>query len=158
MTSRGTYVAATMATHTFFEYDKDFNLIRTLPTGPMLGRVPLRNGNFLQQHERAMKSIELNPAGEVVWQVSIDDIQSQLDQMAPGRGKIKAIQTCERLSNGNTVIFTRFRDASIPQAIEVTPDKKVVWILQDWKHLGDSVSAQFLDEPGYPEVPGDTNH
>lgn len=158
MTSRGTYIAATMATRTFLEYDKDFNLIWSMPTGPMWGGVPLKNGNFLQQNERDMKSIELNRDGEVVWQVSIDDIQPQLDQLAPGLGKLKATQTCERLANGNTVIFTRFCDASIPQAIEVTPDKQVVWILQDWKHLGDSVSAHFLDEPGYPEVPGDTNH
>ena len=36
--------------------------------------------------------------------------------------------------------------------------KQVVWMLQDWMHLGDATSAQFLDEPGYPEIPGDTNH
>ena len=38
------------------------------------------------------------------------------------------------------------------------PAKQVVWMLQDWIHLGDATSAQFLDEPGYPEVPGATNH
>jgi hypothetical protein len=30
--------------------------------------------------------------------------------------------------------------------------------LQDWIHLGDATSAQFLEEPGYPEVTGGTNH
>ncbi|MVM30886.1 hypothetical protein GO755_12665 [Spirosoma sp. HMF4905] len=158
MTSKGTYVAGTLGSHTFYEYDKNFNLIWTHDPGSMWGGVPLKNGNYLFQRENAMTSVEINRAGEIVWQVSIADIQDQLNKLAPSAGKITATQTCERLSNGNTVLFTRFCDANLPQAIEVTPDKKVVWILQDWKHLGDSVSAQFLDEPGYPEVPGETNH
>ncbi|CAN5209554.1 hypothetical protein BH09BAC4_BH09BAC4_28630 [soil metagenome] len=158
MTSKGTYVAATLGSHTFYEYDKNFNLIWTHDPGSMWGGVPLKNGNYLFQRENATTSVEINRAGEVVWQASVADIQDQLNKLAPNAGKITATQTCERLSNGNTVIFTRFCDAHIPQAIEITPDKKVVWILQDWKHLGDSVSAQFLDEPGYPEVPGETNH
>ncbi|MFD2933839.1 peptidase associated/transthyretin-like domain-containing protein [Spirosoma flavum] len=158
MTSKGTYVAGTLGSHTFYEYDKNFNLIWTHDPGSMWGGVPLKNGNYLFQRENAMTSVEINRAGEIVWQVSIADIQDQLKKLAPNAGTITATQTCERLSNGNTVIFTRFCDASLPQAIEITPDKKVVWILQDWQHLGDSVSAQFLDEPGYPEVPGETNH
>ena len=158
MTNKGTYVAGTLGSHTFYEYDKNFNLIWTHDPGSMWGGVPLKNGNYLFQRENAMTTVEMNRTGEVVWQVSIADIQPQLDALAPNLGKVTATQTCERLSNGNTVMFTRFCNAEIPQAIEITPDKKVVWILQDWKHLGDSVSAQFLDEPGYPEIPGETNH
>jgi hypothetical protein len=157
-TAQGTYVAGTLGSHTFFEYDKDFNLIWTHNPGPMWGGIPLKNGNYLFQRENEMVSVEINKAGEIVWQVSIAEIQDQLDELAPNLGKVTATQTCERLSNGNTVVFTRFCNAEIPQAIEITPDKKVVWILQDWKNLGDGVSAQFLDEPGYPEIPGDTNH
>lgn len=158
MTNKGTYVAGTLGSHTFYEYDKEFNLIWTHNPGSMWGGVLLKNGNYLFQREAAMTTVEINKAGNIVWQVSIADIQGQLDSLAPNLGKVTATQTCERLSNGNTVVFTRFCDAKIPQAIEITPDKKVVWILQDWKHLGDSVSAQFLDEPGYPEMPGETNH
>lgn len=158
MTSKGTYVAATLASHTFYEYDQNFNLIWTHDPGSMWGGVPLKNGHYLFQRENALTTVEINRAGEVVWQVSMADIQDQLNTLAPKSGKITATQTSERLANGNTVVFTRFCDARLPQAIELTPDKKVVWILQDWQHLGDSVSAQFLDEPGYPEVPGDTNH
>ena len=44
---------------------------------------------------------------------------------------------------------------SLIQAVEVTPDKKVVWILQDWTNLGPATTAQFLDQPGLPERPGD---
>jgi hypothetical protein len=40
----------------------------------------------------------------------------------------------------------------------VTPDKKVVWVLQDWKDLGDATAEQFLDDPGIPEIPGQSEH
>ena len=86
MTSKGTYVAGTLGTHTFYEYDKDFNLIWTHDPGPMWGGVPLKNGNYLFQRENAMTSVEINRAGEIVWQVSIADIQDQLDTLAPNAG------------------------------------------------------------------------
>ena len=66
-------------------------------------------------------------------------------------------QSCERLSSGNTVFFIHSSPGNL-QAVEVTKDKKVVWALEDWKDLGDATSAQFLDEPGIPEVPGGTEH
>jgi hypothetical protein len=43
---------------------------------------------------------------------------------------------------------------NIIQIVEVTPDRRVVWVLQDRKHPGPATSAQFLDEPGIPEKPG----
>jgi hypothetical protein len=44
------------------------------------------------------------------------------------------------------------------QAIQVGPDKKAVWLLEDWTDLGPATTAQFLDEPGIPENPGDLQH
>jgi hypothetical protein len=43
------------------------------------------------------------------------------------------------------------------QVLEVTPEKKVVWALSEWKNpdLGPASSIQLLDEPGTPENPGD---
>jgi hypothetical protein len=140
------------------EYDKDFKLIKKLNAGSLWGAVPLKNGNFLLQREGLMTTAEIDRDGKPVWSVTIPELQGQIDALAPGNAKITSPQTCERLANGNTVITTRFCQANLPQAIEVTPDKKVVWILKDLKNLGDAVSIQFLDEPGYPEVPGETNH
>jgi hypothetical protein len=37
----------------------------------------------------------------------------------------------------------------------VTPEKKVVWVLQDWEELTSATGVQLLDEPGVPETPGD---
>jgi hypothetical protein len=159
MTPQGTYVFGIMSQGAISEYDKDWKLIKKLNAGSLWGAVPLKNGNFLLQREGGVTSVEMTRNGDIAWSVSIPEIQPQLDILAPGSTKITSPQTCERLSNGNTVISgTRFCQPNIPQAIEVTPDKKVVWILKDPKNLGASVSMQFLDEPGYPEVPGETNH
>jgi hypothetical protein len=39
------------------------------------------------------------------------------------------------------------------QVLEVTPDKKVVWVLNQWQNpdLGPASSIQLLDEPGVAE-------
>jgi hypothetical protein len=42
--------------------------------------------------------------------------------------------------------------------VEVTPDKKVVWVLQDWKDAGSVSAVQVLDDPGIPENPGESEH
>jgi hypothetical protein len=74
------------------------------------------------------------------------------------------LQTADRLANGDTVLFsstggTKREDRpNIIQLLEVTPDKKIVWVLQDWKDLGPATTAQFLDEPGIPEKPSDLQH
>jgi hypothetical protein len=36
--------------------------------------------------------------------------------------------------------------------------KKVVWVLQDWKDLGPASAVQILDDPGIPEIPGESEH
>jgi len=33
-----------------------------------------------------------------------------------------------------------------------------VWVLQDWEHFGPATAVQILDEPGRPEVPGESEH
>ena len=63
-------------------------------------------------------------------------------------------QSCTRLSNGHTILCSRGFGKG-PQLVEVTPDKKVVWVLQDWQHFGPATAVQILDEPGIPEKPGD---
>ncbi len=158
LTPQGTYVFGILSQGAISEYDKEFKLIKKLNVGSLWGAVPLKNGNFLLQREGAMQSVEMDRNGTTVWSVAISEIQNQINTLAPGNAAISSPQTCERLANGNTVITTRFCQANLPQAVEVTPDKKVVWILKDLKNLGDAVSIQFLDEPGYPEVPGETNH
>ena len=42
--------------------------------------------------------------------------------------------------------------------VEVTPDKNVTWVLQDWKDIGEATAVQILDDPGIPENPGESEH
>jgi len=58
------------------------------------------------------------------------------------------------LASGNTIFCSRGGGGRGPQLVEVTPDKEVVWELQDWQDLGDATAVQILDDPGIPEIPG----
>ena len=64
----------------------------------------------------------------------------------------------KRLANGNTIICPRGGDHHGPQLVEITPDKKVVWVLQDWQDFGRATAVQVRDEPGIPEHTGDSLH
>ena len=70
------------------------------------------------------------------------------------------VQEVSRLANGNTIICNWVAGGVKPpqwpdtvQVIEVTPQKKVVWALRQWKdpNLGPASAIQLLDEPGIPE-------
>jgi hypothetical protein len=72
------------------------------------------------------------------------------------------LQLATRLPNGNTLIKSWVNQwsetidpAAAPvQAIEVTPEKKVVWALRSWTapaDLGPSTTIQIIDEPSVPE-------
>ena len=135
------------------EYDKHFKPIWTCEIPTPWAAVRLHNGNTLIADERDRTVREVNPKCESVWEFKQADL--------PPGIVLNNIQTADRLANGNTVIFsstggTKPEDRpTIIQAVEVTKDKKLVWVLQDWKNLGPATTAQFLDEPGVPEHPGD---
>jgi hypothetical protein len=158
MTAAGTYLASYLDGGKVIEYDKDFNVVWTYTTARPWSAVRLKNGNTLIQDESLGMTKEVNPAMQIVWQLAKTDLT------LPAGTLMGNTQSCERLSNGDTVMFADVYGISSAnyvksiQAVEVTPAKQIVSILQDWIHLGDATSAQFLDEPGYPEVPGDTNH
>ena len=150
---KGTYLAPFLMMNKVVEYDKNFKPIWTYEISSPWAAVRLHNGNTLivDEHDRLVR--EVNPKSERVWEFKQADLPPDI--------VLHNIQTAERLANGNTVIFsstggTRLEDRpNIIQALEVTKDKKLVWVLQDWKNLGPATTAQFLDEPGVPERPGD---
>jgi hypothetical protein len=113
----------------------------------------LKNGNTLIADEKDRLVREVNPKSQTVWEFKQSDLPAGIVQ--------HNIQTAERLANGNTIIVSSTSGASgidrikTAQVVEVTPDKKVVWALQDWKNLGPATTVQLLDEPGIPENPGD---
>jgi len=156
VTAQGTYLAAHLNMNKVVEYDREFRPIWTYEIPSPWSAVRLASGNTLIDDERERLVREVDPKGQTVWEFRQTDLP-------PGIA-FHNIQTADRLANGNTVIFsstggTKREDRpNIIQALEVTPDKKVVWVLQDWKNLGPGTTAQFLDQPGIPERPGDLSH
>ncbi len=156
VTAAGTYLLPFLKMAKVVEYDKSFKPIWSCQIPTPWAAVRLHNGNTLitDEHDKLVR--EVNGKCETVWEMKQADLPADIT--------LHNLQTADRLANGNTVIFsstggTRPEDRpGIIQALEVTPDKKVVWVLQDWKNLGPATSAQFLDQPGIPEKPGDIQH
>jgi hypothetical protein len=150
MTATNTLLVPHMSESKVVEYDLDGKVLKTIPVPAPWSAVPLKNGNILIASNRNFVR-EVNPQGATVWEFTQAD--------APAY-KLLNTQTAYRLANGNTVIsnwcagkndYTEWPNTV--QFIEVTPDKKVVWALREWKDpldLGPSTSIQFLDEPGDP--------
>jgi hypothetical protein len=150
-TAQGTYLLSYLSAGYVVEYDKDFNKIWSYPIKSPWAAIRLKNRNTLITDEQDSLSREVNPKGETVWEFKNTDL--------PGAYRfVQAPQTCTRLANGNTIFTSRGGAGKGPQLVEVTPDKKVVWVLQDWQNLGDATAVQILDDPGIPEIPGESQH
>lgn len=149
-TAQGTYLVPFFKMDKVVEYDRNFKQIWSYNILSPWAAVRLKNGNTLITDEEDILTREVNPKGETVWELKNTDI--------PEEYRYGNSQTATRLANGNTIICSRGGDNQGPQLVEVTPDKKVVWVLQDWAHLGPATAVQVLDEPGYPERPGDDQH
>ena len=151
VTDKGTYLVSFLELHRVVEYDKKFKEIWHYDINSPWAALRLKNGNTLITDENDSLTREVNPKGETVWEFDCKaDLPAQY-QFA------SAPQSCTRLANGNT-IFTSRGGGRGPQLIEVTRDKKVVWVLQDWKDIGDATAVQVLDDPGIPENPGESEH
>ena len=151
LTSRGTLLLAHMDMKKVCEYDANGKEVRSFPSTSPWGVTPLKNGNILVVDRPAIR--ELTPEGETVW------------TLTPGSAspdyKMPNLQMAWRLPNGNTLVNNWFNEwsgkldrADPPmQAVEFTPDKKIVWVLRSWESpdLGPSTTIQILDEPNAPE-------
>lgn len=80
--------------------------------------IRLPNGNTLVNLTHGNKTVEFNPAGEVVWKVGNEDFPDLKPFADPCGG--------QRLPNGNTVIASYGSTGDI-KVFEVTRDKKIVW-------------------------------
>jgi hypothetical protein len=149
-TSSGNYLLAHLNMGKVVEYDKEWNPIWSVDAPSAWSAVRLKNGNTLISGNQHGYVRETNPSGKIVWEINKDDL--------PGF-PLYTVQEVVRLSNGNTVICNwggglRKEDwDKVVQVIEVTPGKKVVWALYQWKDpdLGPSSCIQLLDEPGKTE-------
>jgi hypothetical protein len=149
-TAKGTYLVPFLTMGKVVEYDKNFNEVWTYEIKSPWAAIRLKNGNTLITDESDKMTREVNSKGETVWELKPEDL--------PVEYRFINTQTCTRLANGNTIICSRGGSGKGPQLVEVTPEKKVVWVLQDWKTLGPATAVQVLDDPGVPENPGESEH
>jgi hypothetical protein len=149
-TAQGTYLASFLEMDQVIEYDRNFKEIWKYEIKSPWAAVRLKNGNTLITDEHDILTREVNPKGETVWELRPSDL--------PEAYRYIDTQSATRLANGNTIICSRGGDGKGPQLVEVTPDKKVVWVLWDWADFGPATAVQILDEPGIPEKPGMSQH
>ncbi len=150
ITPAGTLLIAHMDMNKVCEYNADGKEIWSFPADVPWSAAPLKNGNVLIVDRQDIR--EVNHRGETVAQFSRSDA---------GDYKLGSLQLAWRLPSGNMLINNWTNEWNGPidksnppvQAVEITPDKKVVWVLKSWKDpdLGPATTIQILDEPAAPE-------
>lgn len=151
ITMRGTLLLAHMDAKKVCEYDANGKEVRSFPASNPWGVTPLKNGNILIVDRPSIREVTL--AGETV--ATITPLAD-----APVY-EMNSLQMAWRLPNGNTLVNQWFNEWSSSldrthppvQAVEFTPDKKIVWVLRSWSNpdLGPATTIQLLDEPDAPE-------
>jgi PQQ-like domain len=147
VTPAGTLLVAHMDMGKVVEYDITGKQLWSVDAPGLWDAEPLANGNVLISGNNNKYAREVNRKGETVWEFTAAD--------APELN-LANMQTATRLKNGNTLITQWVNEWSGPidkigapiQAIEVTPEKKVVWVLRSWTpptDLGPSTTIQILD-------------
>jgi outer membrane protein assembly factor BamB len=151
MTAAGTFLIPYMELNKVVEYDKDWNPIVTVQAYQPWAALRVPNGDILISGNGEGWVREVDRTGRTVWEVTANEL--------PGI-TLHTVQGISRLANGDTIISSNGLGGGKPttqaiqtsvQMVEVTPKKKVVWVIQDWQHLGFGSWIQLLDEPGIPE-------
>lgn len=141
--SNGNYLVAHYGLDKVCEYNKKGKLVMEIPVkGGPHSVVRLPGGNTLvacSDHNGEPKVVEFDKKGRIVWQVLKNDLPAI---------ELKFMTGLQRLPNGNTVMtnwlgHNQFGKA--PHAIEVTPDKKVVWTYHDSSFIQTMSSIQLID-------------
>ncbi len=150
LTEKGTLLVAHMDYAKVCEYNSDGNELWSFPAASPWGVTPLKGGNVLITDRLGTR--EITRRGETVWEFTKADAAGY---------KLGSFQLAWRLPSGNTLVNTWFNEwngkvdrADPPvQALELTPDKKVVWGLRSWNEpdLGPATTIQILDTPEAPE-------
>jgi outer membrane protein assembly factor BamB len=147
VTPTGSLLVAHMDMGKVVEYDITGKPLWSVDAPGLWDAELLANGNVLISGNQNKYAREVNRNGETVWEFTAAD--------APELN-LANMQTATRLKNGNTLITQWVNKWSGPidtagapiQAVEVTPEKKVVWVLRSWTppaDLGPSTTIQILD-------------
>ena len=147
LTKAGTILVAHMDMGLLCEYDSNGKELFSLKVPGLWSAEELANGHFLVTSKTTIREITRN--NETVWEYPLTEAQNF---------NVNSPQTSVRLPNGNTIISNWFNEWSGQvdlnnqpvQAIEVTPDKKIVWALRQWvdpANMGPSTIIVPLNGP-----------
>lgn len=127
-----------------FEYNSTGTLIRSFPDGRYVA-IRLPNQNTLIAGGDTHQLTETTPDNKIVWQLRQNDLPNI------SLGFIAGIQ---RLPNGNTVFcnWGGHGNTSGPAVIEVTHDKKIIWMTTP--EIPNRVSSIQIIDPEILEKPG----
>ena len=123
----GNYLVPHLLAFAVKEYAPDGKVVRIIKTDldTIGGRkaenwpftsIRLDNGNTLVSLTHGNKVVEFNPAGEIAWKVTDEDVNGQFNDPCGS----------QRLANGNTVIGSHGANKGVSM-IEVTTERKIVW-------------------------------
>lgn len=146
--ANGHLLLATMSTAGMVEYDTaGMKPVWKCTAKSVWAAVRLPSGNTLWSGNGGGTVTEVNDKGDTVWQIKKDEFKTTAGF------SFATTQEAMRLKNGNTIINNWQGATGEPQIVEVTPDKKIVWILKSWAapDLQYGSSTDILDEPGYME-------
>ena len=149
LTREATWLISYLNMNKVVEYDKDWHPIFSVDFKSPWAALRLDNGHILISGDHYGDLVEVDRTGKTVWQVTEQELAG-ID--------LRVVQGVERLRNGNTVVCCspgsrqRGDRTKAVQVVEITPDKRVIWVLQDWKDLGPASGIQLLDEPGAAEA------
>jgi hypothetical protein len=149
LTKAGTILIAHMDLGKVCEYDVNGKELLSIDVPSVWSAEELKNGNILTASNHNLVQ-EFTHTGTLVWQCHLSDIAGY---------KLTSPQIATRLPNGNTLVNNWVSPAkgntdpnTAPiQAVELTPDQKVVWALRAWAdplNLGPSTVIQVLNERG----------
>jgi hypothetical protein len=144
-TVNGHYLVSRKGEHRVDELDGDGKTLYSIPVpGDVHETVLLPNGHLLIACGEGHKVIELDTDRKVVW---------SLDENELPRHTLRLVSGLQRLPNGDTVICNYLGHGHLGEqahVFEVTPDKKVVWEVNDHTNFKVINQIQLLDVPGDP--------
>lgn len=126
--ANGNYLVPQLLDKVVREYSPQGKVVWEVKTPDMpFTAIRLKNGNTLIGCTLGHLVIEVNAEGKTVWQITNDDLPTKMINDACG---------VQRLPNGNTVITSHHATGNEVRLIEVSHDKKLVWMHKDARRPG----------------------
>jgi hypothetical protein len=142
--ANGHYIVGQYGDGVVREYDGDGKIVRDIKQKQAFNGIRLPNGNTLVGTGDQHVIREVNVAGETVWQVGENDLPNI---------PLRLVAGLQRLPNGNTVVCNWGGHGHVgkqSQIIEISPDKRVVGEVYDFKQFNTISGIYVLDVPGDP--------